>query len=243
MGSPSSTAVAPRPNGGGDRRSARTRELILDAAEELFAERGIDGPSLNEINARAGQRNKTSLQYHFGSRDGLLQAILARHGRPLRLRREELQAQLGADGTLDDVRVLVSLHVVPLAEYLTVGRSERHYIEIWADVLGSPATRTEDIRHLLDDPVQTDTARRLIAIMAAHMPRELAVERLTAMLQAAVHMLADRARVENAGEPRRDLLPLPIVTANLVDMIAAALTTPVSNMTAVAMSGDDSPVV
>ena len=233
MGSPAPESVGTRAI---DPRSARTRDQILDAAEELFAERGIDGPSLNEINARAGQRNKTSLQYHFGGRDGLVQAILARHGVPLRRRREALHAELAASGTLDEVPALVSLHVIPLAEYMTLGRSQRHYIEIWADLLGSPATRTEDIRHLLDDPVQTDTARRLVAIMTERMPRELAVERLTSMLQSAVHMLADRARVENATEPRRDLLPLPIATANLVDMIAGALTAPVSAATGQALA-------
>jgi AcrR family transcriptional regulator len=233
MGSPAPESAGVRAI---DPRGARTRDQILDAAEELFAERGIDGPSLNEINARAGQRNKTSLQYHFGGRDGLLQAILARHGVPLRRRREALHAELAASGTLDEVRTLVSLHVIPLAEYMTLGRSQRHYVEIWADLLGSPATRTEDIRHLLDDPVQTDTARRLVAIMAERMPRDLAVERLTSMMQSAVHMLADRARVENAPEPRRDLLPLPIATANLVDMIAGALTAPVSDATREALT-------
>jgi AcrR family transcriptional regulator len=232
MGSPAPESAGTRAI---DPRGARTRDQLLDAAEELFAERGIDGPSLNEINARAGQRNKTALQYHFGGRDGLVQAILARHGVPLRHRREELHAELTASGTLDEVRTLVSLHVIPLSEYMTLGRSERHYVEIWADLLGSPATRTEDIRHLLDDPVQTDTARRLVAIMSERMPRELAVERLTSMMQSAVHMLADRARVENAPEPRRDLLPLPIATANLVDMIAGALTAPVSTATSEAL--------
>ena len=43
---------------------------LIAAAERLFASRGIDGVSLREINREAGQRNTTSLQYHFGDRAG-----------------------------------------------------------------------------------------------------------------------------------------------------------------------------
>jgi AcrR family transcriptional regulator len=81
-------------------RGDRTREHIIDVAERLFAEQGIDGPSLNEINTRAGQRNKTSLQYHFGGREGLLEAILARHREWSRIRREELLADIVKAGAL-----------------------------------------------------------------------------------------------------------------------------------------------
>jgi AcrR family transcriptional regulator len=48
--------------------------LIL-AAEVVFARDGIDGASLREIAARAGQRNHHAVQYHFGSRESLVQAV------------------------------------------------------------------------------------------------------------------------------------------------------------------------
>ena len=51
-------------------RDGRTR--LLDSAERLFAERGVDGPSLRDINTAAGQRNASGVQYHFGGRAGLL---------------------------------------------------------------------------------------------------------------------------------------------------------------------------
>ena len=58
-------------------RDGRTR--LLDSAERLFAERGVDGPSLREINSAAGQRNASGVQYHFGGRAGLLAAVIERH--------------------------------------------------------------------------------------------------------------------------------------------------------------------
>ncbi len=48
--------------------------LIL-AAEVAFARDGIDGASLREIAAKAGQRNHHAVQYHFGSRESLVQAV------------------------------------------------------------------------------------------------------------------------------------------------------------------------
>jgi AcrR family transcriptional regulator len=53
------------------------RETIMDAAERLFAERGIDAVSLRTINAEAGY-SVAALHYHFATRDGLVKALLAR---------------------------------------------------------------------------------------------------------------------------------------------------------------------
>jgi AcrR family transcriptional regulator len=60
----------PVPLAGGDPKIA----LIL-AAEVAFARDGIDGASLREIAAKAGQRNHHAVQYHFGSREALVQAV------------------------------------------------------------------------------------------------------------------------------------------------------------------------
>lgn len=55
------------------------RNLIISTAEQLFGQHGIDGVSLNEINKAAGQRNTSALHYHFGSKMGLLEAIMCEH--------------------------------------------------------------------------------------------------------------------------------------------------------------------
>ncbi|MFN8547256.1 MAG: TetR family transcriptional regulator [Candidatus Eisenbacteria bacterium] len=58
------------------RDAQRTRQLLLDAAERLFAERGVDGTSTDEI-ARASGVNKAMINYHFGGKDGLYTAIVS----------------------------------------------------------------------------------------------------------------------------------------------------------------------
>ena len=60
-----------------ERNGARTREAILDAAEALFAERGYEATSLNDIGAAASVSRGTP-GYFFGSKLELYRAVLAR---------------------------------------------------------------------------------------------------------------------------------------------------------------------
>jgi AcrR family transcriptional regulator len=64
--------------GSQDGRHARgraTRELILIAAERLFAERGIAAVSLRDVGAAAGQKNNAAVQYHFGDKENLVREV------------------------------------------------------------------------------------------------------------------------------------------------------------------------
>ncbi|HEX8244257.1 MAG TPA: CerR family C-terminal domain-containing protein [Longimicrobium sp.] len=56
---------------------AATRDLILDAAEELFAGQGFDSTTIKQIGARA-QANPALIYYYFGSKDTLYRAVLRR---------------------------------------------------------------------------------------------------------------------------------------------------------------------
>lgn len=58
-------------------RTTNTRESILDTAEALFAQQGHDGTSMRQITGAAGV-NLASVNYHFGSKESLVQAVLKR---------------------------------------------------------------------------------------------------------------------------------------------------------------------
>lgn len=68
-------------------RSNHTRNEILDAAERLFAHQGHDNTSLRQITGAAGV-NLSAVNYHFGSKDGLVHAVFQR--RVAALNRERL---------------------------------------------------------------------------------------------------------------------------------------------------------
>ena len=60
-----------------DARRTDTRERILEAAAELFADRGYAGTSIRDIADRLGL-TKAALYYHFTSKDEILQALVAK---------------------------------------------------------------------------------------------------------------------------------------------------------------------
>jgi AcrR family transcriptional regulator len=65
------------------RETPSTRDVILDAGERLFAERGVAGVSMREIAAEAGLRNQGSLYHHFRDKDDLYAAVIERGTAPV----------------------------------------------------------------------------------------------------------------------------------------------------------------
>ncbi len=87
--------------------AAETKERILDAAERLFADSGFAATSLRDITGEADV-NLASVNYHFGSKEALLSAILERRFRPINEERiallDELESRAGERGpALEDI--------------------------------------------------------------------------------------------------------------------------------------------
>tara|TARA_R110000744_G_scaffold71508_4_gene144117 strand:- start:4076 stop:4711 length:636 start_codon:yes stop_codon:yes gene_type:complete len=55
-----------------------TKNKILDAAENLFADKGFNGTSLREITSQA-EVNLAAVNYHFGSKKELIKAVMSRY--------------------------------------------------------------------------------------------------------------------------------------------------------------------
>src|SRR3982074_2676125 len=98
------------------RDATETRARLRREAERLFARRAVYQATVREITEAAEQRNVSALNYHFGSREGLLDAILVRHGDPTDIARGEMLAQVGRDAPS---RELVAALVVPYAAHLS----------------------------------------------------------------------------------------------------------------------------
>lgn len=65
-----------------EQSASHTRDRVLDAAERLFAERGLDAVSVRDITREAGA-NLGAINYHFGTKDNLIRAVLERRIAPV----------------------------------------------------------------------------------------------------------------------------------------------------------------
>ncbi len=89
-----------------------TAVQLLLTAERLIAQQGTEGVSLRQIAVEADSSNNSSIQYHFGSRDGLLAAILVYRLRDLTHRRTLLRSR----AERGDLRANLEAHLLPLVE-------------------------------------------------------------------------------------------------------------------------------
>ncbi|MFC4526657.1 TetR family transcriptional regulator [Dyella halodurans] len=81
-----------------------TKERILGAAEELFAQHGFEGASLRQLTAAAGV-NLAAVNYHFGSKDRLIEEVFRRRLDQLNGRRMAALQKIAGDPatTIEDV--------------------------------------------------------------------------------------------------------------------------------------------
>src|SRR5579871_4179574 len=89
-----------------------TKSKILDAAEKLFGIKGFEATSLRGITAEADV-NLAAVNYHFQSKDSLIDAVIARRLEPVNRRRLEMLAAAGPNATVEQ---LVEAFVLPVVQ-------------------------------------------------------------------------------------------------------------------------------
>ncbi len=122
-----------------DGASGNTRRALILAAERIFSEEGISNTSLRRINQAAGQRNESAIHYYFGSREGLVAAILELRTAPINAARvamiREARARRGALPL--ESRDIAEAMTRPLADHLRQNLKETHYLRfqsmLWLD--------------------------------------------------------------------------------------------------------------
>ncbi|RZK00243.1 MAG: hypothetical protein EOO76_13670 [Novosphingobium sp.] len=117
-------------------RSAAAAERLVETAERLIGDLGLDRASAREISRAAGQKNNYAVQYHFGDYAGLIQAIRARRLPELERHRAEMLAQVRAQGRERDVRALTEVLYRPLID-LRSADGERRFARFVLAMLSS----------------------------------------------------------------------------------------------------------
>jgi AcrR family transcriptional regulator len=206
--------------------ASRTREKLIDEAARAFAAHGVYGASLIDITRRAGQRNRGALHYHFGSRTGVLCAVLDRHVDFLARREGEL-LQIALTQPDHDVKSVVEAIVRPATELSESGWRGRCFLVILAELV------EEDPAGL--DPEVADVLARtggypvyeLLAQRMANVSDEVRAERFALATGFILRAVADRARsTGRRGRRGRQQLEHDAFVDNLIVMVAAGMSAP-----------------
>lgn len=206
--------------------ASRTREKLIDEAARAFAAHGVYGASLIDITRRAGQRNRGALHYHFGSRSGVLCAVLERHADFLARREGEL-LEIALEQPDDDVESVVEAIVRPASELAESGWRGRCFLVILAELV-------EEDPESLDSDVAGALAHTggyavydLLAARMADVSTEVRAERFALATGFILRAVADRARVRGRrGRRGRPQLDYDGFVGNLVAMVAAGMSAP-----------------
>jgi AcrR family transcriptional regulator len=206
--------------------SARQR-LVL-TAERLFAQHGLDGVPLRLIGTTAGMANKSAVQYHFGSKDALVEAILVNRLEYLTRRRE----LLGARASSGDLRSVVEAQQLPLIE---LAEDETCYYLPFLEQLLRYDYRTSPLStlpaaHRASHQAYIDHVGALID----HVPQPLRDDRIQRVSAMCVHACADRHRARTFGTP---VSTYAVHVSALLDGMVAFLTAAPSAETLAALRG------
>jgi AcrR family transcriptional regulator len=197
--------------------SLSAKEKILIAAERLFAWHGIDGASLRQIGSEAGAANNSAVQYHFGSKDQLVQAIVEYRLAGLIARRQELMTEIRPD----DLRSWVQCQVTTVVEQAE--KPDSHYMGFVSELWQYGPVRLRAHPEHLRAPVESFHAR-LRKLLTA-IPEPFRTHRIFQAQMFIVHSAAQRERARDENIER---FPLPIAIADLIDGMVGFLQAPAS---------------
>jgi AcrR family transcriptional regulator len=201
------------------RDATLTRQRLVRAGERRFARDGVTAARLSDVVREAGQGNDSAVGYHFGSREGLLRAIVERHLAEMEAERADTLEHL-AEASLQEV---VSMVVVPTARLLATPEG-RDFLRITEQLAGLAGVRAGVPAEAIRGTALAAQLTRLEGLLAGPLTRALARERVAALVRFLTASLAERARGVESG--RRQQVGHHRYVADLVAMLAAAMAAP-----------------
>lgn len=210
MGEISGTPPAPSVRAGGRKpgrprgqRSEATQTRILDAAEQLFADRGYDGASIRDVAAAAGVQVH-AVGYHFGPKETLFDTVVARRAALMTDLRQRALTELrdaAGEGPIE-VAALVRAYVTPFIR--SAGHGEpgwRNYAALMGRLANSPLGTEIIARHY------DETARAYLGEFCNALPQAPRPQIVDGFLDMVAAMLAICARTGRAERLAGRLAP------------------------------------
>ncbi len=125
------------------RAAGLTKERLLVVAGELFADRGFDSVSLRMITDRANV-NLASVNYHFGSKEELIGAVVDDIVRPVNERRLSLLSLIDYT-TQDPIRKIIHAFIDPVFDLSDSGNDDNKYYKLISRCIASRDERVSSI--------------------------------------------------------------------------------------------------
>lgn len=142
-----------------------TRESLLDAAESLFSEHGIQAASLRAITQQAAA-NLAAVHYHFGSKEGLVRAVFSRRLKPLQEQRLQLLAECDLEAA-DGIEQVLHAFLAPL---LRMAREQPEGVRGFARLMGRAFSEpVEEVRTMIAEEL-TATVEPFLAALKRVVP-------------------------------------------------------------------------
>lgn len=198
---------------------SKTRERILDTAEELFATQGISGTSLRAL-TRAADVNLAAVHYHFGSKEGLLDAVVERRGGPINQERIDALDRLESDAAPPTVEAILQAFLMAgVEQYRQMPEMTQRLSRLVARIDAQPAEVTEPLyrKHF------GEVSRRFVEALQRALP-QLPKETVAERYRYVVGILS----FISSGNFELDVIPGHPVSPNspdaIEDRIAQAIT-------------------
>jgi AcrR family transcriptional regulator len=196
-----------------------TRTKIMDVAELLFSEHGYDGVSISDI-TMAASLQKSIISYHFGSKQGLWEAVFARRADALATERLLLLDHCHRQPGGPTVESLIEAFIRPMFD-LNRNNESRSYARLVAQSANAAHPLAVAALEMFN-PV----AKRFIAAFQAIMPtvsEERVVLAFSFMLGTMMLSLAQTGRVEGLSDGRVNGNDLDLVSRHLLSFVAAGM--------------------
>jgi AcrR family transcriptional regulator len=193
------------------------RRRLLDTAEQLFDENGIDGTSARAIALASGHRNVAAVNYHFGNREQLVRSVLTRRAEALNAARDVLFDKLETEGEVHP-RGVVEAIVFPPADLLD-DLPGRRYLRLMNQATNHPAYHAEAVFNSVSS---LERARTHLDMLLEHLPVPQRLRRAHTVMGLVVYALAEQARLIDRPDPQRPLLDTVTFAQDLVDCALAA---------------------
>jgi len=198
-----------------------TEQRLVAAAERLFAEQGVGAVSLRTV-MQAAETNVAAIHYHFGSKEGLLDAVLRSRLDQVTGERNAALAELSGDEVT--ARELAVAFVRPVVTVLGSGG------EHWIRLVGHLLATDENGLGVLSGSFLQRNARfvELLERKFPGVPRRTLDFRLTQAMHVTLNVLGDVERVRRLLGPDSTprAWPLDDVVADLVEVVTSVLAGP-----------------